>query len=243
MDPSLITPIKSRYLRIQEQIALTARQSGRNPDAVRLVVVTKAQPMPVVRAAVEAGACILGENYAEDALEKILALRQEFAVEWHMIGHVQSRKAKTIATHFALMHSLDSIKLAGRLSGAAEEIGRPLPVLVQLNVSGEESKSGYPAWSDEQLPALYAEIEQLLAFKGIQVCGLMTMPPFSDDPQTSRPYFQRLRHLRDGLARHFQHVDWRELSMGMSGDYPVAVEEGATLVRVGTAIMGARTYA
>jgi pyridoxal phosphate enzyme (YggS family) len=241
MDISLLTQIKARYLHVQEQIDQAAQQSGRNPDAVRLMVVTKAQPMPVVRAAVEAGACILGENYAEEALEKILALRPDFAVEWHMIGHVQSRKASLVARNFDMLHSLDSLKLASRLDRFLDEQGKSMLVLLEANVSGEESKYGWPAWDEDRWPDLLPEFEKILALPRLEVCGLMTMPPYFEDPERTRPFFRRLCNLRDFLQKNLPQMDWRELSMGTSVDFVAAIQEGATYVRIGQAILGERS--
>jgi PLP dependent protein len=239
MDESLICSIRERYQHVLGQIAETALRSGREAGSVRLVVVTKSQPLDVVRAAAAAGAAILGENYAEEAVAKIAAMK-ETAVEWHMIGHVQSRKAGLVAAHFTMLHSLDSLKLAGRLDRFCGELKRRLPVLLEVNVSGEESKNGFPCWEERQRPDLDAAVGQILALPNLQVRGLMTMPPFFDDPEQTRPYFQRLHRLRDALAGRFPGASWAELSMGTSVDFTAAVEEGATFVRVGQAIVGPR---
>jgi PLP dependent protein len=238
----LITTIRENYLRVLDQIAGAARRSGRDPEQVRLVVVTKTQPLETVQAAIEAGVRILGENYPEEGVMKIQSLPAQTGVEWHMIGHVQSRKARLVADHFALLHSLDSLKLARRLDRFAEEANRTLPVLLELNVGGEESKSGWDASSDTQWETILPEIAQLLELTHLRIQGLMTMPPLGMDPEDSRKYFQRLMVLRDRLASQFPQADWHELSMGTSSDFQVAVEEGASLVRVGTAIVGARKY-
>jgi pyridoxal phosphate enzyme (YggS family) len=206
------------------------------------VVVTKTQPLEIVQAAIEAGVRILGENYPEEGVMKIQSLPAQTGVEWHMIGHVQSRKARLVADHFALLHSLDSLKLAQRLDRFAAEADRILPVLLELNVGGEESKSGWEASTDAQWEAVLPEIAGLLALPHLRIQGLMTMPPLGTDPEESRRFFQRLRVLRDQLVSQFPQAEWRELSMGTSSDFQVAVEEGATLVRVGTAIVGARKY-
>lgn len=240
MTSDLAASIRERYCFILEQIASAARRSGRSPEEVRLVVVTKSQPLEVVQAAIEAGVRILGENYPEEGVTKIQSIPPQSGVEWHMIGHVQSRKARLVAEHFALLHSLDSLKLAQRLDRFAAEQNRILPVLLEFNVGGEESKSGWDA-SDESLwSAFLPEVEAILDLPHLRVQGLMTMPPLTADPNDARRFFQRLRRLRDHLASLFPQADWRELSMGTSTDYPIAVEEGATLVRVGTAIVGAR---
>ena len=239
MEETLVANIRERYQRVLAQIATTASKSGREPGAVRVVVVSKLQPPEVIRAAIAAGVSILGENYAEEAVEKIAALK-ETAVEWHMIGHVQSRKADLVAGHFDMLHSLDSLKLAGRLDRFCGELNRRLPVLLEFNVSGEESKSGFPAWDEARWPDLLPEIEKILALSHLQVRGLMTMPPFYDDPERTRPYFQRLRRLQEFLAKRFADADWSELSMGTSVDFLTAVQEGATFVRVGQAVLGPR---
>jgi pyridoxal phosphate enzyme (YggS family) len=240
MDELLVSAIRERYQRVLDQIADAAARSGRGDGDIRLVVVTKAQPMEVARAAAAAGASILGENYAEEAVSKIAAMR-ETGVEWHMIGHVQSRKADLVAGSFSMLHSLDSIKLAGRLDKACGDIHKTLPVLLEINVSGEESKFGLPGWDEPRWPDLWPFIEQILVFPHLRVRGLMTMPPFLESPEQTRPYFQRLRRLRDTLAAQFPQADWAELSMGTSLDYITAVSEGATFVRVGQAIVGLRT--
>ncbi len=244
--PDLVSSVRERYLRVLDNISVAAKKVGRNPESIRLVVVTKTQPIEVVQAAIEAGSKILGENYAEEADEKILALEsqsitKQYAVEWHMIGHVQSRKAELVARHFALFHSLDSLKLAQRVDRFARESGRRLPVLLEFNMGGEESKSGWLAVDESYWPDLLMDVSAIAALPHLEVRGLMTMPPLSTDPETARPYFQRLRRLRDFLSKRVPQVNWVELSMGTSSDYSIAVEEGATLVRVGQAIFGPRT--
>jgi pyridoxal phosphate enzyme (YggS family) len=240
--PDLVSSIRENYQSTLDQIEAAAHKSNREPNEIRLVVVTKSQPIEVVQAAIEAGVRILGENYPEEAVTKIQALAAQSAVEWHMIGHVQSRKARLVVDHFALLHSLDSLKLAQRLNRFAAERNHILSVLLEFNVGGEESKSGWDASDEARWNVFVPEINDLLQLSHLRVHGLMTMPPLETDPGGARRYFQRLRRLRDRLAAQFPSVDWRELSMGTSADYTVAVEEGATLVRVGTAIVGARKY-
>ncbi len=241
MNASLISSIRERYQRVLGQIATAAARCGREPQSVFLVVVTKSQPLTIVQAAVAAGARLLGENYAEEAVEKISALKAESEVEWHMIGHVQSRKSELVAGRFDMLHSLDSLKLAARLERFLSQHGKLLPVLLEFNVSHEESKYGFPAWDETRWPELLPEVGQVLQFSHLAVRGLMTMPPYFETAELSRPYFQRLRRLRDFLAAHFPHADWRELSMGTSIDFEAAVQEGATYVRIGQAIFGPRT--
>ena len=242
MDRLLVDGIRERYLRVIDQIGTAAQAAGRAPDSIRLVVVTKTHPLETVRAALEAGVRDLGENYAEEAVAKINAIGppETTGVRWHMIGHVQSRKAGLVAAHFDMLHALDSLKLARRLDRFAGEAGRKLPVLLEVNLSGEESKFGYPAWDQSQWPALLPELEQLVPLLNLEIRGLMTMPPFAETDEASRPFFRRMRSLQAYLDQHFPQVMWRELSMGTSADFVVAVEEGATLVRVGTAILGSR---
>ncbi len=229
-------------MQVMDRIASAARSAGRDPDTVRLVVVTKAQPLEVVRSVIEAGATIVGENYPEEAVEKVQALGSQTAVEWHMIGHVQGRKAALVAEHFALVHSLDSLKLAQRLDRFAGELGRTLPVLLEFNVGEEATKSGWMAAREDRWEELLPALASLLALPHLQVRGLMVMPPLGQKAEESRPYFQRTRRLQEWLGRQLQEDRWRELSMGTSLDYEAAVEEGATLVRVGTAITGPRQY-
>ena len=239
MDNPLVSTFRERYQRVLGRIAEAALQSGRESGSIRLVVVTKTQPLETIRAAIAAGVTILGENYAEEAVEKIAAL-PETAVEWHMIGHVQSRKADLVARYFTMLHSLDSAKLAARLDRFCGEIGRRLPVLLEFNVSGEASKFGLPAWDEQRWPELDPEIATILPMPNLQLRGLMTMPPLVDDPEQTRPYFKRLRRLQEFLTKRFPQAQWNELSMGTSMDYPAAIQEGATFVRVGTAIVGPR---
>jgi len=238
----LVASIRENYQYVLDQIATYAGKCGRDPAEIKLVVVTKSQAVEVVNAAIEAGVRILGENYPEEGVAKIQSLPVQSAVEWHMIGHVQSRKARIVAENFALLHSLDSLKLARRLNRFAEEQKHVLPALLEFNVGGEESKSGWDASDDSKLDNFLPDVQSILELRNLSIHGLMTMPPLGTDPEDSRRFFQRLRLLRDRLASLHPDKDWSELSMGTSADYPVAVEEGATLVRVGTAIVGARTY-
>lgn len=233
--------IRERYQQVLHQVEQAAGRSGRGREAVRVVVVTKTQPVEAVRAALEAGITEIGENYAEEAVRKMQVVGSIPRTRWHMIGHVQSRKAGLVAENFDLLHSLDSLRLAVKLDLAAERAGRTLPVLLECNVSGEASKYGFPAWERDQWPALLAEVEAILSLKNLTVRGLMTMPPYAAEAEPSRPFFQHLRAVRDFLRERARGGSWDELSMGTSADFTSAVEEGATLVRVGTAILGPRS--
>lgn len=234
------TDIRQNYRQVLEQIHQIARANGRDPQTIRLVVVTKGHPIERIEQAILAGAQVLGENYLEEALPKLQALQEYPGLEWRMIGHVQSRKAEGVSRYFDSVDSVDSLKLALRLDRFAREAGRILPVLLECNVSGEESKFGWPAWDEAGWDAFAGEVAQVIGLSNLRVDGLMTMPPFSADAECSRPYFQRLGRLQIFLQGYFPELEWRELSMGMSQDYPIAIQEGATQVRIGTAIMGPR---
>lgn len=233
--------IQANFQSVQDRIIQAAQSADRNPEKVRLMVVTKGHQLEIVQAVLAAGAHLLGENYVEEALVKMRALSTEPGIEWHMIGHVQSRKADLVSQFFSCVHSIDSIKLAKRLDHFASEQGRCLPVLLECNVSHEESKYGWAAWDESGWGALANEIKPILDLPALEVRGLMTMPPFSQNAEAPRPYFQKLRRLQAFLQDCFPQISWNELSMGMSGDFEVAVQEGATIVRIGTAILGERT--
>jgi hypothetical protein len=239
MVEALVYSIQENYRRVLDQVNTATLHSGREVGAVRLVAVTKSQPLPVVQSAISAGLTILGENYAEEAIEKISSCGST-GVEWHMIGHVQSRKAEAVAQYFGMMHSLDSLKLATRLDRYCGELQRKLPVLLEVNVSGEETKYGFPAWDENKWSDLDPVIEQILGLPHLLTLGIMTMPPFCDNTERTRPYFKRMRRLQDYLGKHHPQVEWRELSMGTSADFIPAIEEGATYIRLGQALFGAR---
>jgi len=238
----LLKSIRERYLQTIDKIAAAARSVGRDPASVKLVVVIKKQPAEVVLAAINAGAEILGENYPEEGVMKLQSLSEISAVEWHMIGHVQGRKAQIVAQNFNFLHSLDSLKLASRLDRFCGEAGRILPVLLEFNLSGEESKSGWSAWDEPGWNSLLDEIAAVAALPNLKIRGLMTMPPLGVTAEFSRPYFKKLKRLQEYLSSQFQNVDFSALSMGTSSDYEAAIQEGATFVRVGTAIVGHRQY-
>jgi len=218
---------------IRENIAEAALRSGREPSEVRLMAVTKTVDDDRILEAIEAGVDIMGENYIQEAKRKIEMM--DVDVKWHMIGHLQSNKAKYAVRLFDMIHSVDRMKLAVELDRRSAAAGRVTDILVEVNVSGEESKNGISA---NEAPDLISQISLL---DNLSIRGLMTMPPWFDDPEDARPFFVALRELRDKIiAEDIKGIEMRELSMGMSGDYRVAVEEGATIVRIGTAIFGAR---
>jgi hypothetical protein len=232
---------------VRERIAEAAHRSGRDPDDVTLVAVTKTFPADVVLTAYEAGARHFGENRAREGISKITALEPYVSdppPTWHMIGHIQSRKARHVVAHYDYVHSIDRLKIAHRLSRYADEAGRTLPVLLECNVSGEESKYGFPLedWEEDasKQRTFFSAVAEILELPGLQVHGVMTMPPYVDDPEEVRPLFVTLRLLRNALRERFPSTDWHHLSMGMTNDFEVAVEEGATMVRIGRGIFGAR---
>lgn len=238
--------LAGRLAEVRAEIAWACERAGRAPDTVTLVAVSKTHPPDVILDAVEAGLRDFGENRPEEAAPKIdaVAALTPIQLRWHMIGHVQSRKARLITHDYALLHSLDSVRLARRLDMYLSAQGRTLDVLLQVNVSGEATKEGWDAyqWDKRSAPraALWRDVEAVLALPGLRVRGLMTMAPLADHPEAARPIFAALRTLRDALREDFPRAGWDELSMGMTDDYPVAIEEGATLVRIGRAIFGAR---
>jgi pyridoxal phosphate enzyme (YggS family) len=235
MDPAMPESIKDRLARVKERIREAAIACGRDPETVKLVAVSKTVPLDVVQAGIKAGVTILGENYVQEAGEKIEALAGE-DVTWHLVGHLQSNKAKYAVKLFDMIHSVDSFKLAKELDRRAHALDKVQPILIQVNISGEETKSGIDT---NQALALIRDIAPL---ENVAVRGLMTMPPYFNAPDMVRPYFQALRVLYSRVREEaIPNVDMSELSMGMSGDFETAIEEGATLVRIGTAIFAERT--
>ncbi len=218
---------------VTDRIASAAKRAGRDPSSISLVAVTKTVDIESIRHAVAAGASALGENRVQEAKEKIEKLGN--IARWHLIGHLQTNKAKYAVKLFDLIHSIDNLELARELDKQAAKIGKVQNVLIEVNIAGEVSKAGMAV---KEAPALVKETSKL---KNVSIQGLMTVPPFSDNPEDSRPYFRVLRELAENIAReNIPGVSMNELSMGMSNDFEVAVEEGATMVRVGTAIFGER---
>lgn len=236
----VVHQIKDNYAKVLERINRAARLAGREPESIRLVVVTKGQPVEKIFELLETGARDLGENYAEEATEKMDLLAEYDHINWHMIGHVQSRKARIIWERFDWVHSLDRIKIAEKFERIGAEIERKLPVLLECNVSGESTKFGWPAWDEQNWEQLSQEISLIQNFDHLMVKGLMTMPPLFEDPEMARPYFRLLRRLRDFLSKRLPGMNMCDLSMGMSSDFEIAIQEGATILRIGTAIMGPR---
>ncbi len=233
--------IQNNLDHINKRIDRAATSVGRRASDITVVVVSKGQPAGVIQQACLAGISVFGENYPEETLEKSQKLAPGKTIEWHMIGHLQSRKVKIVCNHFSMLHSLDSVKLAYKLNEELGRLNKKLPCLLEVNVSGEESKYGFAASNESRWNGLLPEIEKVVVLPNIQVQGLMTMPPVYNDPEGVRQYFVRARKLADYFTRHFPHTHWGELSMGTSGDFEIAVQEGATYVRIGTAILGQRS--
>ena len=226
--------MKQRLEEIRRRMVSAANGCGRDPQSIRLVAVSKTVDAQRVAAAIDAGVTILGENYIQEARDKFNQLYDR-KVQWHFIGHLQSNKAKYAVRMFDLIHSVDSLKLARELDKAAEKLEKRQKILLQVNISREATKSG--TTENEAIDL----VRQISRFDHLQLQGLMTMPPFFDAPERARLYFRALKQLRDRIAAcNIEGIEMRELSMGMTGDFEVAIEEGATLVRIGTAIFGAR---
>ncbi len=246
---SVTTPIAENIARVRERIEAAATRTGRDPAVITLIAVTKTHPAEVVEAAITAGVHDLGENRVAEAAEKRPRVRGRDGVRWHLIGHLQRNKARKAAALFDLIHSLDSLRLAQTLDrqlreDATREVSPRLPVLLQVNIAGEAQKEGFDLPGGKDNRAAYdtftRDVAGILALMALDVRGLMTIAPYTSDSEAARPVFRQLRELRDDLAVRFPQAAWTELSMGMTGDFEIAVEEGATLVRVGRAIFGER---
>jgi PLP dependent protein len=231
----VVSQIAGNLAAVRERIAAAVRTAGRSSDSVRLVAVSKTFPVEDIEAAYNAGQRDFGENKVQEALQKI-AVTTELAIRWHLIGHLQSNKARKAGPAFHTIHSIDSVDLLRRVDRAAAESGATPEVLIQVDLAGESSKHGIVV---NELAAIARAGGECRAAR---LTGLMLLPPWSEDPEATRPYFRRLRELRDQLVTEgIDDSHLRELSMGMSHDYEVAIQEGATIVRVGTAIFGKRT--
>ena len=227
---------RDRQAAIEERIAAACRRADREREGVRLMAVSKTHPASAICEAVEAGLTLFGENRVQEFETKRAALPE--GVEVHLIGHLQSNKAAKAFGIFSAIDMVDSLRLLERLNDAAGLAGRRLPVFLEIKLSEEAAKTGF----DPAGPELQQALERVVGFSNVEVCGLMTIAPLDENPGTARSCFRRLRELREELARRHPEVDLRELSMGMSADFEVAIEEGSTLVRIGTALFGAREY-
>lgn len=230
--------IVENIARVRERILEAARHAGRTPADIALMAVSKTFPSESIHEAYKAGIRLFGENRVQEFSGKSWDLHDLRDAEWHLIGHLQTNKAAKATELFTAIDSVDSVKLAERLNASAERTSKTLPVLIEINVGGEEAKSGIAPGSPELELILLAAPR----WKNLELRGLMTVPPYAEDPEEARPYFRQLREIRDKIAgRHLPGISMNVLSMGMSHDFEVAIEEGSTCVRVGTAIFGNRT--
>ncbi len=229
----MTTEISANYLRVQAAVAEAARRCGRQPEAITIVCAAKTKGAEAVQAALAAGVTDIGENYVQEAQQKIAQVTR--LVRWHLIGHLQRNKARVAMQLFTLIHSLDSVALAQELHRQGEKRGVDVRTLIEVNLGGEQTKSGI---SQEQVEPL---LEAVTTLSHVQVEGFMTVPPPGPTAEAARPYFRRLAALQDRYARfRTANINLKDLSMGMTDDYTVAIEEGATIVRIGRAIFGAR---
>lgn len=225
--------IKERLKSVQAQIREAALRCNRSPEEITLIAVSKKQSVEAIIDAIDNGVETLGENYIQEAVDKIEQITPEAI--WHFIGHLQSNKAKVAVRYFDLIHTVDTLKLAQEINRQAEKSGKIQKILIQVNISQEETKSGAEAEDAIELA------EALSNLKHLSLRGVMGMPPFFDDPEGARPYFRKLAQIKDAIEReNISGISMEHLSMGMSGDFEVAIEEGATMVRIGTAIFGSR---
>ena len=230
--------IPENIAELQSKIAQSAKRAGRSPSDIALMAVSKTHPPERIREAYEAGLRLFGENRVQEFSGKVSALTDLPGAHWHMIGHLQTNKTAKAAELFNAVDSVDSVKLAEKLDAAARALNKKLPVLIEINVGGEEAKTG-AALDSPELEELLKSAPRLEA---LEIRGLMTVPPFTADPEGARPYFRKLRALRDKIAtRNLPAITLEVLSMGMSHDFAVAIEEGSTRIRIGTAIFGERT--
>lgn len=232
--------VSINYFKLQEEVNAKLVQCGRNPGEVHVILVTKRQSIEKINAANEAGAQDFAENFPEQLLLKLPLLQDSVNIRWHMIGHVQSRKARLVMENFNYLHSMDSLRLA-QLLEAHHKDGKPqLPVLLEINQSGEASKTGYKVGTAGEYEMLVEDIQSMQQLSHLTLKGLMTMPPYTIDGETSRVYFIQLRRLLDKINHSIPGLKLTELSMGTSQDYLVAIEEGATFIRIGTRVFGER---
>ncbi len=232
--------IAEKYALVEEKVRTAIKRSGRRPDEVHLVVVTKGQTPQKIAEVIAAGATFLGENYPEETSQKIKEMgTKATSIDWHMIGHLQSRKIKYVVNNFDMIHSIDRPEIAVALD---QKLTVPMNALLEVNLSGEESKGGFAVWDEAQWAKFSDTVAELVELKNLQFLGLMTMPPFANQAEDSRQYFEKCRRLLEFMQKQLGRASFTQLSMGTSIDYEVAIAEGATYVRIGEAIMGPRNY-
>ncbi len=239
MDNYSQEKLKQQLEEIRERINQSALKSGRDPECIDLVVVTKGKSAAVIKNLVELGVTRIGESYLKEALFKQEILK-DYEIDWHMIGSIQQKKAKKIIYNFNTIHSVDRLSLTIELQKIAQQVSKKLSIYLELNVSGESTKHGWAIRSENDYTVLIQDFERILGMPALSVRGLMTIAPYSSNPENSRSCFRKLKKIRDILSDRFPQVNDLGLSMGMSGDFEVAVQEGATILRVGSAIVGGR---
>jgi|WetSurMetagenome_2_1015567.scaffolds.fasta_scaffold171883_1 PLP dependent protein len=232
--------VRDNFKRLQDEIAETSTRCSRQLNEISTVLVTKYQPVQKINAAIEAGCCHFAENYPEMLIPKLEEIKGSSCIKWHMIGHIQSRKSNLIMDHFDYVHSIDSLRIAQRLQRRGEETGRSQIGLVEINLGLEESKNGYRIGNAEEYDIFISDILEISRLSRLTIKGLMTMPPITSDGEESRKYFSSLRRLLEKLNKEIVSLHLSELSMGTSQDYKIAIEEGASMLRIGTLVFGER---
>lgn len=231
---------------VLERVARAAERSGRSPDEITVVAVSKTKPISAIIEAYEAGVRHFGENRAHELEQKVDQLTELPDLQWHFIGRLQTRQSQPVATHAAMFHAVDRLKIAKRLSSQLSQMERTLPIFIQVNVSGEDTKAGFECsdWENngKQCESLIQALERIAELPHLEVRGLMTMAPWGAPEATTRHIFRRVRELSAWVQSTMPHLKLPDLSMGMSGDFETAIEEGSTYIRVGSAIFGARSY-
>lgn len=240
LERAMDETIQERYLQVKQRIERACVQAERRLDEVKLIVVTKGHSSECISEVVKAGALILGENYPEETLKKMAEIKTDIHPLWHMIGHLQSRKIKMMHPSFSCIHSVDSFELAQKLNHFYEEKNAKIDVLIEVNISGEESKYGFDGSSVEKRESLISTIEAICSFSHIKAIGLMTMPPYADQPTQNEACYNLCREYCEKIQNVTGLSDFKQLSMGTSADFETAIKSGATYIRVGEAIMGKR---
>ncbi len=231
--------IEKRYQDVAEKIQEAALKVGKHPKDINLVVVTKQKSAVVDKYLAELGLLDVGESYLKEAEFKIEILK-EYPIRWHMIGNIQRGKEREVAHYFDMVHSVDNYEVAERLNQSCKENGKIMPIFLECNVSGESTKVGWNVVNDKEWPIFVENVKQVLGLDHLKLLGLMTMAPYSTEPEDARPFFRKLKSLLNYINQKFPQQEINELSMGMSGDFQVAIEEGATYLRIGSAIVGKR---
>ena len=240
MTTKIELTVRVNYLHLKDEIAKATIQCGRELSEISAVLVAKYQPAQKINAAIDAGACHFAENYPEKLIPKLPEIKESSLIKWHMIGHIQSRKTNIVMDHFDYVHSIDSLKIAQRLQRRGEETGRSQIVLVEVNLGQEETKNGYRVGNSEEYDIFISDILEISKLSMLSIRGLMTMPPITNDGEESRKYFIGLRRLLEKVNSENLNLQLTELSMGTSQDFRIAIEEGATMLRIGTLVFGER---